>query len=230
MSAPPSPDSVEIPVSGPGAEQTVVSSDDPALATAIRRHEERLQRDPTSLVFSQLADLYRRAGRTEEAIALCRDGLVRYPHYTAARLILAKARVAQNDFEAALVELTAILEVSPRDVQSHRLAAEVHRRRGRVDEAIVHLETAVALDPGDRESRSLLGLLRASEPAESSGLRRVLADDTFVTPAFGALCLEQGLLDEAASVFTRMLRRNPEDTTAREGLEQTLRARLKRRG
>jgi hypothetical protein len=95
---------------------------------------------------------------------------------------------------------------------------------------VTHLETAVTLDPGDRESRALLGLLRASGPSESSGLRRVLADETFVTLAFGSLCLEQGLLDEAASVFTRLLRKNPEDAAAREGLELTLRARLRRRG
>jgi tetratricopeptide (TPR) repeat protein len=211
-------------------ERAPVSADDPGLAAAIRRQQERLQRDPTSLAFAQLADLYRKAGRNRDAIALCRDGLARYPHYTTARLILAKAHVAEGNADQALAELSTILEVSPRDVQSHRLAAEIHRRAGRLDQAVTHLEAAVALDPGDRESRSLLGLLRASAPGEASGLRRVLADDTFVTLTFGSLCLEQGLLDEAASVFTRLLRKNPEHPEARERLEQTLRARLRRRG
>jgi tetratricopeptide (TPR) repeat protein len=230
MSGPSSPDSPESAVTDPTAERSATSVEDPAFATAIRRHEERLQRDPTSLAFAQLADLYRKAGRTGEAIALCREGLTRYPHYATARLILAKSHLAQDEFDRALAELAAILEVSPRDVPSHRLAAEIHRRCGRLDQAVAHLETAVTLDPGDRESRSLLGLLRASDLGADSGLRRVLGDDTFVTPAFGALCLEQGLLDEAASVFTRMLRKNPEDAGARERLEQTLRARLRRRG
>ena len=214
----------------PSVERAVTSVDDSALAAAIRRQEERVQRDPASLAFAQLADLYRKAGRTGEAIALCREGLARFPHYTTARLILAKTYQAEGDFERALAELSAILEVSPCDVQSLRLAAEIHRRCGRLEAAAAHLETAVTLDPGDRESRSLLGLLRASGPGEASGLRRILADDTFVTPTFGSLCLEQGLLDEAAYVFTRMLRKNPEDTEARERLEQTLRARLRRRG
>ena len=44
---------------------------DDALAAAMRRHEERLARDPSSLAFAQLADLYRKAGRMPEAIALC---------------------------------------------------------------------------------------------------------------------------------------------------------------
>jgi tetratricopeptide (TPR) repeat protein len=67
---------------------------DDALLAAMRRHEERLARDPGSLAFAQLADLYRKAGRTQDAIALCRQGLARYPQYATARLILAKAWLA----------------------------------------------------------------------------------------------------------------------------------------
>jgi tetratricopeptide (TPR) repeat protein len=205
---------------------------DDALASAMRRHEERLARDPASLAFAQLADLYRKAGRMPEAIALCRQGLTRYPQYTTARLILAKAWLAEGRLDEAGAEIRTALEQSPKDVQCLRLAAEVERRRGNVDGAADCLERVVKLDPGDRESRVLLGLLRADPQAtgEASGLARVLRDDTFVTLTFGTTCLEQGCLDEAASVFTRLLRKNPDDTGAREGLEQTLRARSRRKG
>ncbi|HSF05151.1 MAG TPA: tetratricopeptide repeat protein [Methylomirabilota bacterium] len=206
--------------------------DDATTANAIRRQEERLQRDPTSLAFAQLADLYRKIGRTREAIALCREGLERYPHYTTARLILAKALLAEDEFDQALAELSAILSVSPNDLQCHRLAAEIHRRQGRLDVAVDHLEAAVRLDAGDRESRALLGLLRAGTPAgsEAGGLSRVLADDTFVTTSFGRVCLEQSLADEAAQVFGRILRREPGNSEARQGLEQALRLRFRRKG
>jgi Flp pilus assembly protein TadD len=59
---------------------------------------------------------------------------------------------------------------------------------------------------------------------------RLLSDDTYVTLPFATLCLEQGLVEEAAQVFTRLLRRNPNDAEAKAGLEQVLRARLRRRG
>ncbi len=205
--------------------------DDQSIADAIRRQEERLARDPASLAFAQLADLYRKAGRTRDAVALCRDGLARYPHYTTARLILAKALAAAGDLDAATIELAAILAVSPKDVQCLRLAAEVHRRRGHTDEAVQHLEAAADLDPGDRESRALLGLLRSTAPAgDAGGLARVLSDDTFTTVAFGSLCLEQGCVEEAAQVFTRILRKDPEHHEARERLETALRARQRRKG
>jgi tetratricopeptide (TPR) repeat protein len=208
-----------------------MSVDDTATTNAIRRQEERLQRDPSSLAFAHLADLYRKAGRVEEAVALCREGLGRYPHYATARLILAKALIARGELDEALAEIEKILAATPRDLESHRLAAEIHRRRGRIDAALEHLEAAARLDPTDRESRALLGLLRAGTPSgEAGGLVRVLNDDTFVTRPFGALCLEQGLVEEAAMVFTRILRKDPDDSVAREGLEQALRARLRRKG
>lgn len=206
--------------------------EDRALADAIRRHEERLARDPQSLTFAQLADLYRKAGRTGDAIAACREGLRRWPHYTTARLILAKTLLAEGQLEPALAEITAILQTSPKDVQCHRLAADVHRRAGRLDVAVGHLEKAVALDPGDRESKALLSLLRAdaAPPGDGAGLARILADDTFATLAFGTVCLEQGLADEAALVLTRVVRRTPDNLEARERLETALRARSRRRG
>jgi len=207
-----------------------VSSPEAALAAAIRRYEERIAKDPSSLGFALLADLYRKAGRVDNAIAVCRDGLLRHPHYATARLILAKALISRGDFNAALTEIQAILRVSPNDVQCHRLAAEVHRRLGRIDDAARHLERAASLDPGDRESRTLLGLLRAEPPPGDSATARLLADDTFVTVAFGTLCLDQGLADEATIVFTRLLRKDPDNADARERLEAALRARSRRTG
>ena len=206
--------------------------EDRGLSDAIRRHEERLARDPESLAFAQLADLYRKAGRAAAAISLCRDGLQRWPHYTTARLILAKSLLADGQVESALGEVNAILQTSPKDVQCHRLAAEAHRRAGRLDAAVMHLEEAVGLDPGDRESSVLLSLLRADAgaPGDTGGLARVLTDDTFATLSFGTLCLEQGLADEAALVLTRVVRRSPGNAEARERLEAALRARSRRRG
>ena len=205
---------------------------DDALLAAMRRHEERLARDPGSLAFAQLADLYRKAGRTQDAIALCRQGLARYPQYATARLILAKAWLAEDRLDEAGGEIRTILEHNPKDVQCLRLAAEVERRRGHVDDAADLLQTVVTLEPGDRESRALLGLLRADPQAagEGAGLGRVLRDDTFATITFATTCLEQGCFDEAAAVFTRLLRKDPDNRGAREGLEQTLRARSRRKG
>jgi tetratricopeptide (TPR) repeat protein len=196
----------------------------------MRRYEERLAKDPSSLAFAPLADLYRKAGRTREAIALCREGLARFPEYATARLILAKSLADDGDAEAALGEVQAILEASPGDAPAHRLASELHRRLGRLEASIAHLRQVVALDPADRESRIALEVLDGGVgPAEGSALRRLLADDTFVTLSFGVVCLEQGLVDEAAQVFLRLLHKDPGDPRARARLEEALRMKTQRR-
>jgi tetratricopeptide (TPR) repeat protein len=207
-----------------------VVAEDPVAAAAIRRYEERLMRDPTSLAFAPLADAYRKVGRTREAINLCREGLSRFQHYTTARLILAKAHLDDGNPEAALAELGVILQASPRDVQAHRMAAEIHRKAGRWEEARQHLEHVVKLDATDRESRLLLEALGADGRAEAaSPLSRVLADDTFVTASLGTLCLEQGLADDAAMIFLRLSRKNPGDMQARARLEEALKAKTQKR-
>jgi len=205
-------------------------AEDPAAASAIRRYEERLAKDPTSLAFAPLADAYRKMGRTHEAIRLCREGLERFPAYATARLILAKSLLDQGQAEAALGEVRTILETNPRDPQGHRLASELHRRAGRLDEAVAHLEEAVKLDPEDRESRVLLGVLGGGgSVADGSSLGRLLVDDTFATVTFGGVCLEQGLVDEAAQVFLRILQKQPGHARARERLEEALRMKTQRR-
>ena len=201
-----------------------------AAASAVRRYEERLAKDPASLAFAALADLYRKAGRTREAIGLCRDGLERYPHYTTARLILAKAYLTEGKREDALTELSQVVAQSPDDVQAHRLLSDLYRRRGALDLAARHLDRVVTLDPGDREAARLRDLLRGGgAPGEASGLRKILEDDTFITVSFASICLEQGLMEEAAAIFLRILKRDPDDLSAREGLEEALGGRSRRR-
>lgn len=189
-----------------------------------------MARDPGSLAFAALADAYRKAGRSRQAIELCREGLRRFPEYATARLILAKALRDGGDPEGALAEVRLILERNPADAQAHRLAGELERAVGRISDAVAHLRQAVALDPSDRESRQQLEMLDgATRSAGNSALQRLLADDTFATISFGTLCLNQGLTDEAAQVFLRILRREPGHGAARRKLDETLRVKTQRR-
>jgi tetratricopeptide (TPR) repeat protein len=207
-----------------------IAAEDPAATSAIRRYEERLAKDPGSMAFAPLADAYRKAGRTSAAIRLCREGLERFPEYATARLILAKALLDEGNADAAMAEVRAILQQAPADASAHRLAGELHRRAGRLAEAIPHLRQAVALDPSDRESRVMLEVLEADGKAPgSSTLARLLADNTFATMSFATVCLEQGLVDEAAQIFLRLLRKNPDDAQARTKLDEALRARTQKR-
>ncbi len=201
-----------------------------AVQGAIRRYEERLARDPSSLAFAPLADAYRKAGRSREAIRICREGLQRFPHYATARLLLAKAHLDEGETAAAMAELETLVARGAKDAEAHRLLAQLCRAAGRIEDAVSHLEHAAALDPADRESRVTLELLRGGgRLPEGSPLAGILADDTFATVTFGTACLEQGLVDEAAQVFLRLLKKNPGEGRATALLERTLKARTQKR-
>jgi len=164
------------------------------------------------------------------ASALCAAGLQRYPHYTTARVILAKAYLAEGNQDGAVAELTAAVSQAPDDIRSHRMLADLALKRGELERAIAHLKRVTELDPADRESRAALDLLAERRaPGEGSPILRLLDDDTFVTVTFGTLCLEQGLTDEAAAIFLRIARRDPSNGSAWRRLEEALAARRERR-
>jgi tetratricopeptide (TPR) repeat protein len=205
-------------------------AEEPAAILAIRRLEERLGKEPNSPTFAPLADAYRKAGRTREAITLCREGLARFAEYAAARLVLAKALLEEGDPDGAMTEVRVILADNPADAHAHRLAGELERRAGRIPEALMHLRRTVALDRSDRESSLLLAVLEAGgQVASGSVLAHLLADDTFVTVSFGTVCLEQGLADEATQIFLRILGKEPGHAAARVKLEDALRGKTQKR-
>jgi tetratricopeptide (TPR) repeat protein len=205
-------------------------TEEPSAVVAIRRLEERLAKDPGSPTFAPLADAYRKAGRLGDAITVCREGLARFPGYATARLVLARALLDEGDKDGALAEVRVILTDNPADAQAHRLAGELERQAGRLLEALRHLRQAAALDPSDRESNLLVQVLDAGgKVARASVLAHLLADDTFATIGFGTVCLEQGLADEAAQIFLRILDKEPGHAAARMKLEDALRVKTQRR-
>ena len=53
----------------------------------------RVQKDPASIAFAQLAEEYRRAGQHQEAIDVCSGGLAIHPGYLSARVTLGRALI-----------------------------------------------------------------------------------------------------------------------------------------
>ena len=103
-------------------------NEEAAVAPAIRRSEERLAKDPGSLAFAPLADLYRKAGRIPEAVQLCRDGLGRFPGYGTARLILAKALARVTVVELEMGHMGPITHPDAVNVEIERFLAQHHAR------------------------------------------------------------------------------------------------------
>jgi hypothetical protein len=82
-----------------------------------------------SIAFAALAEEYRRAGRPEEAVAVCRAGLTRHPSYTSARVALGRALLDLGELEAAEGELRHVLDQAPENLAAMRALMEVGRHR-----------------------------------------------------------------------------------------------------
>lgn len=111
----------------------------------------RLQKEPTSIAFAQLAEEYRRAGSFREAVEVCRAGLQHHPEYLSARVTLGRALVEIGALDKAVAEFAGVLKHAPQNLAAIRGLAEIHRQRGDLTAALDHYRTAFELaqnDPG----------------------------------------------------------------------------------
>ena len=109
----------------------------------------RIQADPASVVFAQLAEECRRAGNNDEAVAICRAGLVHHPNYVTARVTLGRALIELDQLDDAFNELASVLDAAPGNLAAIRGLAEIYQRRGMMSEALVHYRRALQLAQHD---------------------------------------------------------------------------------
>jgi len=150
--------------------------------------KERVEKDPKSRLFVQLAEEYRKAGQPGEAIAGLRRGLEHHPTYVAAWNMLGKLYVENGrDIDAAPVFERA-LGLDRENVVAARLLGDVCYRRGQFLDAIKRYKLARAISPGDDELDATIEALekRLNEPGESALSGAVAAPElsarTLVSP------------------------------------------------
>ena len=142
-----------------------------------RRREElrrRIEKDPASIVFAQLAEEHRRAGEFEDAIRVCRAGLVHHPGYFSARVTLGRALMETGSLEDAQSEFEYVLGAAPHNLGATRALDELRQKReaGRLptpglpiasypvphspvfDPVLIELESWLAAIVSDRQRRS----------------------------------------------------------------------------
>ena len=125
----------------------------------------RVQKDPASIAFAQLAEECRRAGRVEEAVDVCRAGLAIHPGYLSARVTLGRALLEMNQLDDALQELTTVLKSAPENLAAIRGTAEIHHRRGDLADALAQYRAALALARNDPDlQQTVVELARQVEP------------------------------------------------------------------
>jgi len=125
----------------------------------------RVQKDPASIAFAQLAEELRRAGELQESIEICRAGLAIHPGYLSARVTLGRALLEINDLEEAKAELEQVLKSAPENLAAIRGLAEILHRQGSLAPALAQYRTALALAKNDPDlQRTVAELAAQVEP------------------------------------------------------------------
>jgi tetratricopeptide (TPR) repeat protein len=119
----------------------------------------RVQKDPASIAFAQLAEEYRRAGEYNEAVQICRGGLEKHPTYLSARVTLGRALIELEQYDEARTELEYVLQAAPENLAAIRGLAEIHQRRGEP----AHAEESLA-EPATAEPTSEIVSPGIAEP------------------------------------------------------------------
>src|SRR5437763_2988689 len=109
----------------------------------------RVQKDPASIAFAQLAEECRRAEQYQEAVDICRAGLTLHPGYLSARVTLGRALIELNQLDEAQAELDHVLASAPENLAAIRGLAEIHHRRGSLADALKQYRAALALARND---------------------------------------------------------------------------------
>lgn len=125
----------------------------------------RVQRDPASIAFAQLAEELRRAQQFQESVDTCRTGLAIHPGYLSARVTLGRALIEIDKLDDAQAELETVLKSAPENLAAIRGLGEIHHRRGELAEALVQYRAALALARNDPDlQQTVADLARQVEP------------------------------------------------------------------
>jgi tetratricopeptide (TPR) repeat protein len=158
------------------------------MADDIRGWSDELARDPSSLVFLQLAEALRRQGQVDIALKIALRGLERHPQYAEAHDLVARIAVDRRDFARALEEWEIVLRLMPDHLGAMKGLGYVCYKQGRLDDAERYLSQATAAGAGPDVSNALEMVRRstggaggnlpiwASEPTPAIDPQRIFAD------------------------------------------------------
>lgn len=114
-----------------------------------REYLRRFREDPTSRVFAPLAEAYRRLGRVDEAIEICREGLEHHPDFHGGRVALAKCFIDKRRYDDAKIELEKVVQSVPENLLAQRLLGDTYAVLRNASGALHCYKMALLLSPND---------------------------------------------------------------------------------
>jgi tetratricopeptide (TPR) repeat protein len=127
--------------------------------TRIDDLRRRLEKEPGSRLFAQLAEELRKEGELSDAIRVARTGLLQHPAYPSAHMTLGRALLDTGDLAGARAQFEAVLRGAPDNILASRFLGESLEAMGDLGSALLQYRATLRLAPGDRQIETQISKL-----------------------------------------------------------------------
>lgn len=124
--------------------------------------EEKLKDKPKSLVFSRLADSYRKSGDVQQAITICSEGLKLRPDYVTGQIILGRCYLEQENFNDAIKEFSKVCKQDRRNQIAIKMLADIFSKQGMEEKAGDLYNLLLKMDPDNPSVVHLANIFKGS--------------------------------------------------------------------
>jgi tetratricopeptide (TPR) repeat protein len=202
--------------------------------------ESYIEEHPRSPLFARLAMEYLSAGKTAEAIELCRKGLLLYPAYATGHLVLAKCYAQEASFALALSSLEETKKYISHfpfydtlfyDWTSHLNSSPQETIAPEPEVQVAESEVSASVEP---ETPVPAVVERSEQPElsreELEQIQRPLGSDSdewrIVSRTLAEIFATQGEYDEAIITYRLLMREQPDrSSTFQTRIEELIKLR-----
>lgn len=170
------------------------------------RYYKQWQDDPSSIVFAPIAEFFLKYGMVDEAQRICHEGLRRHPQLVSGRIVMAKVHLRRGNWEEAEEELRVVSAIVPGNEMIQKLREEIGLLRSRDHPPAKEVPPGRAFVPLADQP------LPESPPAE--------AGPSWSTVTMAGIYAAQGHAEQARRIYESILRSDPTNEAARQGLAQ----------
>jgi tetratricopeptide (TPR) repeat protein len=208
---------------------------------AISEYKQAMEADPGSLFLrTELAELYWRIGRVDDAITAAEDVLKVNPNDADAHKLLGHIylrnlsqaqpdKTAQENLTKAIQNFEALVKIDPSDTNSYVILGRLYKLNNQGDKAEATFKKVLDTDPDSRDA--LLSLtqlyLDQGEYDQATDLLKNVPDDEMDPSLLGMLAYAYGQnheVDKSAETFEKALSEDPDNQELRRSYAEVLMA------
>lgn len=118
----------------------------------ISKYTDILERDPSSRVFAPLAEIYKKFGMHDKALAILKAGLKNSPDYTLGYICLSGCYIDVKQYQLAYSTLAPLAPSNRDNIKLQRMFGEVCVHLSHIEEALDTYKYLLFLNPKDKEA------------------------------------------------------------------------------